>query len=283
MKIGWIGAGKVGVSLGKYLAEQGVSVVGYYSKNPESAKEAAEFTGTSCYERIEDLVRDSEVIFLTVPDDAIEEVWGQLKQLQIKDKCFCHCSGALSSEVFSDRTGHFAYGYSIHPLLAVNDKFHSYSELSNALFTIEGDGAYKEHLQKLFEKAGNTVLPIRAKDKIRYHAAAVMASNLVLGLAEAATEELEGCGFTREMAQNALVPFLQANVAHLGDRKIEDCLTGPVERGDTSTVAKHLAHLSGEHRVIYHTLSKKVLSIAKRKNSGRNYQGLEELLEGENE
>ena len=42
MKVGFIGAGKVGFSLGKYFKTHGVSVVGYYSKTPESAKSAAD-------------------------------------------------------------------------------------------------------------------------------------------------------------------------------------------------------------------------------------------------
>ena len=45
MRIGFIGAGKVGFSLGRYLAEGGVTVTGYYSRNSRSAREAAEFTG----------------------------------------------------------------------------------------------------------------------------------------------------------------------------------------------------------------------------------------------
>ena len=46
MKIGFVGAGKVGFSLGKYMTEHGVSVSGYYSKNIDSAREASEFTDT---------------------------------------------------------------------------------------------------------------------------------------------------------------------------------------------------------------------------------------------
>ena len=46
MNIGFIGAGKVGVSLGKYLTERGMTVTGYYSKSRSSASMAAEFTDT---------------------------------------------------------------------------------------------------------------------------------------------------------------------------------------------------------------------------------------------
>ena len=44
IKIGFIGAGKVGFALGKYLSENNINLVGYYSKNINSAIEAAKFT-----------------------------------------------------------------------------------------------------------------------------------------------------------------------------------------------------------------------------------------------
>ena len=46
MKIGFIGAGRVGFTLGKYFCEHGVEVAGYYSRNIQSAQEAAEFTNS---------------------------------------------------------------------------------------------------------------------------------------------------------------------------------------------------------------------------------------------
>lgn len=44
MKFGFIGAGKVGFSLGKYLADNEMEVVGYYSEFKEDALEASKFT-----------------------------------------------------------------------------------------------------------------------------------------------------------------------------------------------------------------------------------------------
>lgn len=132
MKIGFIGAGKVGVSLGKYLTERGVRVVGYYSRTYQSALEAAKFTNTRAYDKISFLVEDSDAIFLAVPDRMISVVWEQLKLLPIENKIISHFSGSLSSAVFSDISRYHAYGYSIHPLFAINDKYNSYKELSQA-------------------------------------------------------------------------------------------------------------------------------------------------------
>lgn len=47
MRIGIIGAGRVGVTMGKYLGDAGVEVSGFYSKTTQSAVQAAEFTDTT--------------------------------------------------------------------------------------------------------------------------------------------------------------------------------------------------------------------------------------------
>ena len=137
MKIGFIGAGKVGTSMGKYLTERGIRINGYYSKTVRSAREAADFTHTRVYRSISSLAEDSDAVFVTVPDGTIKEVWEQLKILPIKNKIISHFSGSLSSEIFSDIDRCGAYGYSIHPLFAFSDKYHSYKELSQAFFTNE--------------------------------------------------------------------------------------------------------------------------------------------------
>jgi predicted short-subunit dehydrogenase-like oxidoreductase (DUF2520 family) len=280
MKIGVIGAGKVGFTLGKYFTEQNIVVSCFYNRHPEVAIEAAEFTGTRYYDTMENLIRDSEVIFITVPDNAIAEVWEQLKQLQVKDKIICHCSGALSSAVFSDITNYECYGYSIHPLFAVNSKTESYKELSKALFTIEGDELHRDALADLIRSCGNKVVFLNPENKIKYHCAAVFASNLINGVMETAITELVQCGFTSEEALSALAPLTINNVAHLSEGTLEEALTGPIERGDTSTVLKHLNNISDDTRDIYILLSKKVLQIAKRKNPDRDYRKMEELLNG---
>ena len=78
-RIGFIGAGKVGFSLGRYFMEHHMDVSGYYSQNPKSARAAAIFTKTKCFEKLENIIGESEVIFITVPDSEIHGVWEQLK------------------------------------------------------------------------------------------------------------------------------------------------------------------------------------------------------------
>ena len=49
MNIGIVGAGRAGVTSGKYLADAYVDVTGYYSKTKQSAVEAAQYTDTKIF------------------------------------------------------------------------------------------------------------------------------------------------------------------------------------------------------------------------------------------
>ena len=97
MKIGLIGAGKVGCTLGKYFAERGIEVTGYYSRTFASAQEAAAFTGTKAYEDPAALIEESDALFLTVPDRMITTVYEGLRQYGLAGKMLCHCSGAMTA------------------------------------------------------------------------------------------------------------------------------------------------------------------------------------------
>lgn len=278
MKIGFIGAGKVGFSLGKYLADNNQIIVGYYSELKEDAIEAAEFTESKCYIDLESLVKDSEVLFLTVPDGLIETVWNQIKKTDIRGKIICHTSGALSSEVFSDISEHGGFGFSVHPLFAVSDKYHSYKELSGSYFTIEGSKEKIKDMKALFEGFGNTVCIISKEDKVKYHGAAAIASNLVVGLIGLSEQLLMECGFDKASAHNALSPIIKGNVEHILKDGCEAALTGPIERNDIETVKKHLAVLEGNRGTIYKSVSRQVLDIAKMKNKDRDYSKMEDVL-----
>lgn len=282
MKIGFVGAGKVGFTLGKYISEHkacGACVSGYYSRNPKSAMEASEFTCSKYYETLEDLILSSDALFLTVPDGAVADVWNSIRRIKIQGKSICHCSGALSSAVFSeiDRTG--AFGYSIHPLFAVSDKLQSYQEISKAFFTIEGAPEHLRDWENLFRSLGNQVRVIQSENKVLYHSAAVFASNLVVGLYEESVRILLQCGFSRKEAMQAIEPLFLSNAKKVSTVGASDALTGPVERNDLETIKKHLDCLSETEKEIYLDLSKVLVSIAKDKHKEQSYEGMLHLLQ----
>ena len=279
MKTVFIGAGKVGCSLGRYFVLNGLSVSGFFDVDEESARTAAEFVGTDFVTELEELVRNSDALFLTVPDGLISTVWNQIKDMPVEGRFICHCSGALSAEdAFPGIKDRGAFGYSVHPLFAVSDKFHSYEELPHAFFTIEGDEEHLNDITALFQSFGNPVRNIKAKDKVKYHCAAAICSNQVIALIQESLDLLSECGFDEESALSALAPIITGNVAHIVKDGTAGSLTGPVERGDTDTVKKHLNCLNEEDRLLYRLLSRKLLSVGKKKNPQRDYSRLESLL-----
>lgn len=280
MKIGFVGAGKVGFSLGKYLLKMHCTVLGYYSKQYASAKEAAEFTGTAAYSELSGLVQDCDVIFLTVPDGEIQAVYSSIQSLEISGKILCHCSGALSAgDAFPDIAASGASGCSVHPLFPVCDKYTSWQELRNAYFCIEGDGSCTAAFAELFTGFGNNVRILSPDIKTKYHAACAIASNLVCGLMAESTSLLEECGFSEADALAALKPLALNNVRRIFEDGPVNALTGPAERGDTETIRKHLSILNdGSDREIYCALTRKLTELAEIKHPDKSYTALKSLL-----
>ena len=84
MKIGFIGAGKVGTSLGKLFSECGAHITGYYSRSFDHARQAAEFTSSVPYQTLEALVQESDTLFVTTPDGVLQTMIGEIAALPVK-------------------------------------------------------------------------------------------------------------------------------------------------------------------------------------------------------
>ena len=281
MRIGFIGAGNVGCSLGRYFIHNNIEVAGYYSRTKESAVEAAKLTETAQFDTIEAIVRMCDTLFLTVPDGQIEGVWNQVKSFSIEGKLICHCSGAMSAEVFSGIHEKGAYGYSIHPMFPFNSKTIPYEMMQTAFFTVEGSPEKRAELVSLFEGFGNPVKALVGENKTKYHAAAVMASNQVVALMEIAVRLLKKCQFQEEEALQALKPLALSNMENILSVGTTKALTGPVERNDVTTVKKHLAELEEDQKRVYQECSKMLLQVAGRKYPDRDECELKKLLEEE--
>lgn len=335
IRLAVIGAGKVGCSLSRYLANgPSVEVVGFYSRNPLASEEATGFAGGRIFATAADAVRAAEVILVTTPDGAIADVWEQLRAeaghagteggrtdaqanagradtaeneastassedvadasegvpaidekaskpasegksfswdaapdrepLGLGGKIFVHCSGALASDVFEGAKELGASAVAMHPLYAVSSRFGCWQELEQAWFSLEGDPEGTHVLEALLRARGNHVLHVAPKDKTRYHAAAVMASNLVVGLYNMAASELAQCGISPEDAQAALAPLFLGNAAHIAEDGVAASLTGPAVRGDWATLNAHLGILEGDERRLaaYRSLTDELIAIA---------------------
>lgn len=275
MNLGIIGAGKLGFTLGKYFASNNISVIGYYSRTLEHSKEAARFVDTEYYIKLEELVLKCDTLFLTVSDDAIEEIYEKLITLDIKGKIICHTSGAKSSNIFKNISDYGAYGYSCHPIYAINDCFETYKTFKDATITIEGNYEHIDDVRDLFQNIGNTVKVIKASDKPKYHLQAVMSSNLVIGLINMVNKNLNDLN----MDIKDFIPLIKNNIDNIDNYGLKYALTGPILRNDIDTIKTHLNVLSKEEEMIYKILSLELVKIAKEINNN-DYSEIINLLGG---
>ena len=280
MRIGFIGAGKVGFSLGKYLSVNGMTLSGYFSRSRSSAEEAAGFTDSAVFDSTCELLAESDVIFITVPDGTISSVFSQLKGRGISGKTICHCSGAMTAnEAFGELSSLGAYGCSIHPLFPVSSRYESYKELKDAFFCLEGDTEAVETWKELFTGFGNPVRVISGDTKKEYHAACAISSNLVCALAAESIGLMEKCGFSEEEALAALSPLAVANIKKVFSAGPVNALTGPVERCDISTVKKHLDCLpEGPGKEMYRAVSLRLTDTAAKKHPDTDYSEMRAVL-----
>ena len=272
LRVAVVGAGKVGCSLGRYLGESAaVDVVGFCSRDEAHAREAVEFAGGAVFASPVEAARAANLLLVTTPDTSIADVWDELAraaragEVSLRDKLVVHCSGALSSSVFAGARELGAHVCSAHPLYAVSSRFDCWCELGRASFTLEGDDWAVDLMTGLLRARGNQVSRIAAGAKTRYHAAAVMASNLVVGLYDMAAGELVRCGFDRAEAEAALAPLFLGNAEHIAKDGVEASLTGPAVRGDHATIDAHLACLEGRDRQAYQLLTEQLVDIVRRR------------------
>ena len=282
MKVGFIGAGKAGCSLGKYFSDNcdmnDLQVTGYYSLYEEEARWAAVFTNSTTFECMDDVITASDAIIFSTPDGAIKNVWDSIDKDYLQGKIIGHLSGSLSSDVFSGIEDYGAYAISIHPLFAFSDKESAYQQLNDVCFTLEGDSYAVSKWQCVLEKLGNASVEISKEVKPAYHAAASIVSNHVISVLHAGYKTLEMCGFSEAEARRFTSNLIRYNVEHVITDGCVDALTGPIERGDVGTVEKHLDVIDESFAGLYRVCGEQLLELAKDKNPERDYKAMEQVL-----
>jgi predicted short-subunit dehydrogenase-like oxidoreductase (DUF2520 family) len=285
--IGFIGAGKVGTALGVYFRSKGLNIAGYASRNPESAKRAADITASKAFMNLHDLVSACKVIIITVPDGQIANVWKEISPYSLKDKIICHTSGSVTSEVFSGIKDKGAFGLSLHPMYAFADRSGIAEGLENACFTMESffTDTGNSEITKLralvddfISTLGNKVFTISSENKPKYHLANAIASNLVLALLSISCELMAGCGVDESETLEALMPLVNNNIENIRRNGFINSLTGPVERNDKETILKHLKAVPERYRETYRELSARLVELSHIKHREYDYSSLKKLL-----
>ncbi|KPU27178.1 hypothetical protein TR13x_06345 [Caloranaerobacter sp. TR13] len=283
MKIGFIGAGKVGCAFGKYLKDNNFDVVGYYSRKFESAQKGAKEVKGVAFRNLQELLDLAQLIFITTLDDVIKKVADEIsKHYDIKKgQIFVHMSGALSSKELFSLKQRGAYIYSLHPLQSFADINSALISLKSTVFTVEGDKEKINILEDMMEKCGNRFFTITEELKGLYHASACVVSNYLVTLIDYGLKFYEIMGVDEELAIEAVYPLIKGtieNIRKLGPKK---ALTGPIKRGDVGTIVKHIESLEGfapELLNLYKILGYETVKLTEGNKNNKSILELKKIL-----
>lgn len=253
------------MNLGRYFTQKGIKLSGFYGRNLSSVKKASEITNSTLYTSYEKIIKDSDILFITTPDDIISTIDRELSKFNLKNKSVCHASGSLKSTVLSNAKLSGALIYSIHPMFAFSNKEVPLNKMKNMFFSIEGELNTQNiddiPIINLINSLGNKYFIRDINDSATYHLANVFVSNLVLSLINIGTSYLKKLGLTEYDAIHALFPLIQGNIENIYENGFEKSLTGPAVRGDIDTIKKHLQVLNDEDKDVYTSLSLNLLKL----------------------
>lgn len=262
MKIGIIGGGKLGTCLGKNLHKKKL-LRGITAKNSQHNEALSKLFQLPLMSN-NALVDACDVIFITVPDKLINSVALSLcnDEIELSGKTFFHCSGAMGLDGLSCLREKGGYIGSIHPLQTFSDLD---AQLEGAYMAIDGDPQAQKTASDLVQLLKGIPFYVPESERAFYHAAACICSNYVVAIEYLAQELM-----SRWMPHNdkaagwaALKPLFKATADNLvKSRLAEQPLTGPISRGDTTTVAKHLKVLPENVHTLYQELGKYAVMAA---------------------
>lgn len=245
LAVGIIGAGRVGAVLGAALARTGNFQV-------VAASGVSDATRTRIAQLLPDAAtmpadavarRATDLLIISVPDDALAAVvaglagTGALQPGQV----VAHTSGAHGLAVLAPVTARGARPLALHPAMTFTGRRADLDRLAGTSFGVTAPEDLRPFAARLVAGLGGTVEWIAEADRPLYHAALAHGANHLVTLANEAMDLLRDAG----VAQPAQVlgPLLAAaleNTLRLGD----EALTGPVSRGDSGTVARHLDRIA---------------------------------------
>jgi predicted short-subunit dehydrogenase-like oxidoreductase (DUF2520 family) len=170
--------------------------------------------------------RRADAVLLCVPDSEIEAA----ASLIAPGPLVGHCSGATTLAPLAPHEA-----FSLHPLMTVTPEG---ARFAGAGAAIAGSTARATALAAdLATALGMRPVVVADADRAAYHAAASIASNLLVTLEAAAERIAVSAGVGREL----LLPLVHATVDNWAALGPQRALTGPVARGDEATVARQRA------------------------------------------
>jgi len=262
--IGLIGPGRAGVGLALALTQAGysVSLHGRHQKKLPPPLTMTVGDGSTP----PPWVGETDVVILTVRDDAITPLAASLgKARAIQERhVVLHLSGVQGQEALGPLVSSRAALGSFHPLQTIVEPELTPARLKGAWAAVEGMPRAVAAGEQIAQQLGMRPFTIATKAKPIYHAGAVFASNYLVVVEAIAQRLLRHAGLSDADAWKALRPLVEGTFENLSRHEPREAMTGPVVRGDTATIVRHIESLAVDDAKLYRALGRAALELAQK-------------------
>jgi predicted short-subunit dehydrogenase-like oxidoreductase (DUF2520 family) len=248
VRVGVIGAGRVGAVLAAALRAAGHEVVAISARSDESRARAAELLPGVPIRTPDEVARASSLVLLALPDDVLGDPAGPVADLAATGaihagQVVAHTSGRHGLAVLESAARAGAITMAVHPAQTFGGTAADLPRLAGVSYGVTALGRYWGLAEWLVEELGGTAVSVPDELRPLWHAGLAQGANHLVTLVTSALDVIRATGASDPAA--VLRPLLSAAL----ERTLEQgdaALTGPVARGDADAVAGHLAALS-EH------------------------------------
>ena len=248
-KITFVGSGNVAGHLAKAFDLAGFQIHQIVSRNVDSGKQLAKKFAAYFSIHTDGILEDSDFIFLTIPDSAIEST---IQKITTNSPIFMHCAGSCSLDMIAKYKPSSAVFYPLQTF--TKDRPVNFFKVP--VFVEAKEIAVIRSVTALAETISNNVVQLNSEKRSYLHLAAVMANNFTNHLLGEAGKVLE----REQMPLSWLKPLMEETVNKAFDLNPSHSQTGPAIRKDDVTINKHLQMLENDPKLkeLYSILSKHI-------------------------
>src|SRR4051812_17361519 len=230
LRVGIVGAGRVGAVLGAALAAAGHDVVAAAGLSTASAERAARLLPGVALLPTDEVVAAADLVVLAVPDDTLPGLVAGLAETGVwrPGQLTFHTSGARGLAVLAPAERSGVLALALHPAMTFTGAPEDADRLAAAPFGVTSRPEHRAVAETLVLEMGGEPFFVAEADRGLYHAALVTGANHLVTLVAEAADLLREAGVAEP--SRVLAPLLTAALDN-GLRRGDRGLTGPVSRG----------------------------------------------------
>lgn len=284
-----IGTGMVGTAIGFLLKKAGHAIKAIADPSSAHLKRAQSYiTGAVCCRYPSQAAGLADCILITTPDDLIASVCAEIVDgYSVKSKKIFHLSGAGGLDLLAPAARAGALVASIHPLQSFSSIDSAISNIPGSYFGVTAAAGVKKNSSDIVRDLGGIPIYITPEQKPLYHAAACIASNYLVSLMSIVESIYLSIGISEKDARRAYLPLVYGSLKNIEKQGCSNALTGPIARGDSGTVQKHIEAMARNlpgFSSLYSNLGMVAVELARQKGtlSPRQAKIMIKLLKGAN-